>query len=285
MTESALHRIASWAVDYEASSRSAALIRIGVAALMWARWASELLLYRDLSGPGLALAAAFFVVTTMLFVGFRSRLAAALAGLVGFTMYFHFGHALGREPWTHHHVYLLSVAALLLALTPCGASYSLDRYFAVRSAEKYGRRPPPERGNLWGLRLIALTLSVLYLFSAIDKTDYGFLSGARLEHLVLWFYTGSDYPAVPGFGLLVMLAAWTVVALEYALAFGLNFAATRRWLILPGLAFHAILYMALPVYTFSLTMALLYLAYVDADAVHRLIDRMSGFGQPMGQDT
>ena len=49
-------------------------------------------------------------------------------------------------------------------------------------------------------------------------------------------------------------------------------------LVLPGLAFHAIIYVTLPVYTFSATMALLYLAYFDADAVDKVIARLQGTG-------
>ncbi len=270
--------LSDWAVGTGGSSRSSALIRIGLALLFWSRWAGELLLYKDQSTLGLFLAANFFVATAMLFVGWQSRAAAVWTGLVGLAMYFYFGHELGREPWTHHHTYLLAVAALLIALTPCGRSFSLDRYLSVMKAERAGLPPPAERGNLWGLRLIVVQLSVLYFFAALDKTSYAFLSGARLEHIFLWYYAGSDYPSMPGFHRLATVAAVCVAALEYSLAFGLPFRRTRRYLILPGLAFHAAIYATLPVYTFSATMALLYLAYFDADAVDRVIMRLQGSG-------
>lgn len=271
-------RFADWAINSYGSSRSSGLIRIGIAMLFWSRWAGELLLYMDQSPIGFLLSINFFVATTLLFIGYHSRVAAVWTGAVGLAIYYYFGHELGREPWTHHHTYLLAVAALLIALTPCGRSYSLDRYLAVSRAERKGLAPPDERGNLWGLRLIALQLSVLYFFSAFDKTSHAFLSGARLEHIFLWFYSGSDYPNFPGFRELAMVAAFAVVALEYCLAFGLPFRRTRRWLILPGVAFHALLYVTLPVYTFSATMILLYLAYFDADAVDRVIRRLQGIG-------
>lgn len=269
-------RFVDWAVDTEGSSRSSALIRIGLAMLFWSRWAGELLLYRDQSPLGVFLAVNFFVATLLLFVGYHSRIAAVWTGMVGLAMYHYFGFQLGREPWTHHHAYLLAVAALLIALTPCGRSYSLDRYLAVMHAERRGVAPPAERGNLWGLRLIVLQLSVLYFFTAFDKSSYAFLSGARIEAIFLWYYAGSDYPA--GLAWLAMIVSVAVVALEYCLAFGLPFRATRRYLVLPGLAFHAIIYLTLPVYTFSATMALLYLAYFDADAVDKVIARLQGTG-------
>ncbi|TIU00559.1 MAG: hypothetical protein E5W55_02520, partial [Mesorhizobium sp.] len=184
-------RFVDWAVGTEGSSRSSALIRIGLAMLFWSRWAGELLLYRDQSPIGLFLAVNFFVATALLFVGYHSRIAALWTGSVGLAMYYYFGHQLGREPWTHHHTYLLAIAALLIALTPCGRSYSLDRYLAVMRAERTGRPPPAERGNLWGLRLIVVQISVLYFFAAFDKTNYAFLSGARIEQIFLWYYAGS----------------------------------------------------------------------------------------------
>ncbi len=269
-------RFVDWAVYSEGSSRSSALVRIGLAMLFWSRWAGELLLYKDQSPLGLFLAVNFFLATALLFVGYHSRIAAVWTGSVGLAMYYYFGFQLGREPWTHHHIYLLAVAALLIALTPCGRSYSLDRYLAVIRAGRTGLPPPAERGNLWGLRLIVVQLSVLYFFSAFDKSNYAFLSGARIEQIFLWYYAGSDYPAIPGLAWLATIVSLAVVALEYCLAFGLPFRRTRRYLVVPGLAFHAIIYLSLPVYTFSATMALLYLAYFDADAIDKIIARLQG---------
>ena len=268
-------RLAEWGANSEGSSRSSALIRIGLAAILWARLANDMILYRDQSAVGLLLSLSFFISTTALMVGFHSRTAALWAGIIGFTVYY-FGQDLGRSPWVHHHTYLLSIAILMLALTPCGRSYSLDRYLAVVRAERKGEPPPAENGNLMGLRLMVVQLTVLYFFSAFDKTSFAFLSGARLEHIFLYYYAGSDYPGLPGFIWLAMLTAIAVVVLEYALAIGLPFERTRRYLLLPGLAFHAVIYCTLPVSTFSATMVVLYLAYFDPDDVHRFIDRLQG---------
>lgn len=267
--------LADWGANSWGSSRSSALIRIGLAALLWSRLAGEMLLYRDQTVVGLLLSVSFFVATTALLVGFHSRSAALWSGAIGLLVYY-FGPELGRSPWVHHHTYLLSVAIILLALTPCGRSYSVDRYLAVVRAEKRNEPLPEERGNLLGLKLMVVQLTVLYFFSALDKTNFAFLSGARLEHIFLYYYSGSDYPGLPGFAWLAMLVALAVVALEYALAFGLPFERTRRYLLLPGLAFHGIIYCTLPVNTFSATMVVLYLAYFDPDDVHRVIDRIQG---------
>ena len=106
----------------------------------------------------------------------------------------------------------------------------------------------------------------------------------RVEQVFLWFYVGSDHPDIPGFRPLLVVVSVAVVVLEYALAFGMPFRSARRYLVWLGLAFHAVIYITLPVFTFSATMVLLYLAYFDADAVDRVIGRLQG-SQPPRQPT
>ena len=277
--EDLFQRLRSWAVETEGSSRSSALIRIGLAMLLWSRYARELGLWSVTSIADLLLSVSFFVATTMMFLGLFTRFAVIWSAIIALIMFYYFGMLLDREPWTHHHTYLLAVATGLCALTPSGRSYSVDRWLALRRAERGGEPPPPEHGNLWGLRLIALQMSALYFFTAYDKSNWLFLSGARLEHLYVLFY--GDYPEWPGFHQLAMAAAAFVVVLEYALAFGMLHATMQRYLVLPGIALHAVFYVMLPVYTYSATMILLYLAYFDADKVHSVIDRLS----PSGRDT
>jgi hypothetical protein len=271
-------RLASWAIDSEGSSRTAALIRIGLVLLIWARFSHELILYNRPSPSGLAFSTSYFVVTTLMLFGFWSRLVVLATAAHLFFLYFYGGYLQGHEPWTHHHVYLLAMATLLLGLSPCGRSYSLDRWLAVQHAKREGRAPPPERGNLWGLRLIVLQLSALYFWTAYDKTDWGFLSGERMERYAMYFYFGSTYPTWPGFHEAMVACAWIVVALEYALALGLPFRRTRSWLIVPGLVLHGLFYVLVPVFTYSATMWLLYLAYLDADWVHEFMEGMEGRG-------
>lgn len=269
-------RIVDWCLNSEGSSRSSALIRISLAMIVWARWGYELLLFKNLEPIYFALSVCFFLFSGLMFIGWWSRSSAFLTGVTTLTMYFYFGQHLGREPWTHHHTYILAVGTFLCSLTPCGRSYSLDRWFAIHRAEKRGLPRPAEIGNLFGLRLIALQLSIMYAFTAYNKCNWPFLSGDRMEHYLLYYYLGSDYPRWPGFHAMMVSISWGTVLLEFALAFGLPFRRTRRWLVVPGLLLHASFYTLLPVLTYSVTMWALYLAYFDADRVHAAIDRISG---------
>ncbi len=268
-------RLVAWAVETEGSTRSVALIRIGLAALLWARWASDLQLFRDLTPAGVGLALVFFPATTLMLLGVWSQWTTAIAATTALT-FVYAGDALSNVYWGHHNTFLLAYATFLCALTPCGRSYSFDRWWAVRRARREHRPPPAERGNLWGLRLLACQLSAIYFWSAYDKTSIAFLTGERLELIFRWLYVGSSPPAFPGFAAAMPLLAVTTVALEYALAGGMLFAATRRWLAVPGLMLHGLFYVLLPMGTFSTTMWCLYLAYFDADTVHERLDELHG---------
>jgi hypothetical protein len=271
-------RLARWAVGTEASSRSSALLRIGLALLLWTRFAGDLVWTEATHPRFFALSLAFFGATTLLLVGAASRVAALASAAVAGFVYVVWGVLRGEPGVAHHHVYLLVVTTLLCALTPCGRSYSLDRWWALRRAERAGAPPPPERGNISGLRLLALQLSAVYLWSAYDKLGRDFLSGDRLERVLRWYYAGFDLDALPGFVAAVTAASVATPALEVALGVGLLVPRARRYLLVPGLLFHALLYVTLPVNTFSATMALGYLAYLDPDAVHRVLDRLQGAG-------
>jgi hypothetical protein len=275
-------QVYAWALLSEGSSRTSALIRIGLAFLAWTSFAYDFALFRlpfhhiSTIPEFFLFELIFFASSTAMLVGFHSRVAAMLTATTLFTVFYFGDNFTMSGSWTHHHAYLLAMATALCALTPCGKSYSLDRWFAVREAEKRNKPAPPERGSLWGLRLMSLQVSLTYFWTAFDKTTYAFLSGERLEAIFMNIYFGSLYPSFPFFHELMVVTALVVVILEYALAGGLLFSATRRWLLIPGILFHALLYVFVPVSIFSTTVVLLYLAYCNADHVHSVIDRLQG---------
>ena len=275
-----MFRLVAWAIDAQGSTRSAALIRVGLAVIAWSRWANELVLFRNPGPKYLLIALSFYVSTALMFVGYRSRFSTAWAAATMLSMYYIGGIYYGREPWTHHHTYLLGIATLFCALTPCGRSYSLDRWLSIRKAEQEGTPMPREYGPLWGIRLISIQVALVYFWSAYNKLNWGFLSGERMQQLLMYHYFGSDYPDWPLFGAMCLVSAWMTVLLEFALCGGLFFARTRMYLLIPGLLFHGLIYMLFSVYTFTATMWLLYLAFLDADAVHDRIDHLQAGRKP-----
>lgn len=269
-------RMISWGVDYEGSTRSAGLIRLGLAFLIWARFGNEMLPMFAEGAGGFAFRICYFVATFAMAAGIWSRLACAASALCLGVIYFYYGHFAGNAEWAAHHIYLLFVAAVFLAFTPAGRSYAFDRWIAVRRAEKQGVDPPMERGNLLGLRLIALQLVAIYFWGAVGKMTPAFLSGQRFQHFLYDFYSGVDFRAIPGFELLCAVAGSGAAFFELALVAGLLAPGFRRLFIPLGIAFHLIIYLFFPVLTFSLTMVLLYLAFIPADDVYTCLNRMQG---------
>ncbi|MCO4746059.1 MAG: HTTM domain-containing protein [Proteobacteria bacterium] len=255
---------------YEGSTRGAAILRILLALLLWTRWGTDVAPFVDASPARLALAASFYLSTTGMLLGVYSRISTAWAAATVLAMVFWFGPN-GVEPWTHHHTAILALSTALCALTPCGHSYSWDRWRALKRGTA-----PVERAPLWGMRLVGLHVSTVYFWTAWDKSFWGNISGDRLEMAMHTLYLGSDASTIPGFHTAMMLASVAVIALEYFFVVGLWVRRWQWWTFPLGFAMHAAFFILLPVGTFTATMFALYIAFVDADALHDWLDRMGG---------
>lgn len=264
------------ALDREASTRPAALLRIGLAIVILVRFSDAMRLRSQADLLYVCILVAYWPAAIAMLVGWRSQVATGAAAAVLVVAVWRFGYVQGQSGWTHHHVYLLLAATVSTALTPCGRSYSVDRWRAVARAERAGLPPPPERGLVWAQYLIAVQLTAVYFWGAVDKCNPGWLRGDKFEAQILDYVFDSDPPAIPGWHALVVAMSLGSLALELALAVGLWFRRTRRWLIPAGVALHVVIYVTLPVDVFSALSCLLYLAYFDPDELHRAIDRISG---------
>ena len=271
----AIHR---WGADAEGSTRPMALLRICLALIVWTKFARHMRFIDATSMVEVAATILFFSSTVMMFAGFRARLACAVVAGQLFTGYLWLGHMAPNPSswWATHHMFILIAAVALLALTPCGRSYSVDRWLDIRRADAAGTPPPAEHGPLWGQRLIVLQMAALYFWTAVDKTGWHFLSGARLESIMIWGYEGGPLGPFLTLPALATVLAITVTVIEYVLPIGIVWK-RLHWIAVPtGIALHAAFYTLLPVNTYSITMIALYLAVVDPDTVHRVLDRMQG---------
>jgi hypothetical protein len=250
------------------STRSVALIRIGLALVIWTRFGNTWVLFRNMEHLVLSLLG--FAVTAAMLVGWHSRLASALTGAVLLYGYYVIG-----EDYVHHHTYLLAVAPCLLALTACGGSYSVDRWRAVQRAAQAEEAPPPESGPTWALSLLTLQVAMVYFWGAWDKTSLVYLSGTGMQQYAITLYFGSGAADWWWFKPLMCALAIGSVLLEYALVIGMWFSRTRGWVLAAGAIFHAIIFITMPVRTFSVTMWVLYLAIFPPEQVHRVIDQLS----------
>ncbi|MDP2307204.1 MAG: HTTM domain-containing protein [Pseudomonadota bacterium] len=271
-----VRRLVDWLVWDEGSTRPAALLRIALALLLWDRWARDFLLFRIEAPVDFAIALSFYVATSLLLVGLWTRVAVVWTAITMLVVFFYQGVFQRVEAYTHHHTWLLVCMSVLLVFTPCERSFSVDRWRALRRAESGGAPCPPERGPLWGLRLLAMQTSVVYLGATFDKLTWPFLSGVRLQHLYIDRYGTADPITMPGFDAIFCALAIGTVVIELALGVGLWIPRVRGPLVIVGLVFHGILFITLPVGPFSATMAALYISFFDPDAVHRVIERLVG---------
>jgi len=261
---------------WEGSTRSVAILRAFLALLVWGEYGREILPHQTRVDELQLLGPVVLIAAGLMAAGIASRLSSATTAVLLGVLYFYLGLELGmKRAFYHHHSYLLFVAIALVALTPCGRSLSWDRWWALRR-----HRAKPESGPLWALALIRLQLALVYFWGAYDKTNWAFLSGARLSQIFANYYGDHEGVHVPAFDELMAVAGVGTVLFEYAMAFGLWFAPTRRWLVPMGILFHVAIYLTLPVGTFSATTCLLYLAFYPPDAVHRTIDRLFGATDP-----
>jgi len=161
---------------------------------------------------------------------------------------------------------LLRELAFYVALMPSGETWSLD---ARRRGTSEPRAP-------WGLRLLQLQVSCIYLFSVVAKLHGStWQSGTAvgravqledLQRLVIpqWAATSVTVSAVLTYGTLVV---------EGFLVFGLWRAGTRWWAMAAGAAIHLGIEATLLIGWFSLTVLSCYLAFVPADALRTVVNR------------
>lgn len=271
-------RLVAWGPEAAGSTRPAALMRIALSAIAVARFGPDLIVAHAATLQDAVLGLFFFALALAGFIGYRSRAAIGGLGILVLGLYARGELGFGPLPWAHHHVYILGMTCVLLSLTDCGRSFSVDR--ALDLAARGTEGAVPEHGALWGQRLIALQMSALYFWTAVDKSDWAFISGQRLEQIFVWTYSGRVMEGLLAYPALLAVMAIVVVVVEYWLAVAILLPRSRRIAIPVGLALHATFAVMLPVRTYSITMMVLYLALLDPGVVHRFIDRMVGRPDP-----
>lgn len=268
-------KIAAWGPDAEGSTRPAGLMRMALGCIAFVRFGSDLAPWATNGPIGLILGVLMFYFAFCTVIGSRSRQSIAGLGIMIMVLYALGVTQIGLAEWSHHHVYVLGIACILLSMTDCGRSFSYDRYRAVTDTAP-GGTIPAEHGMLWGQRLIALQLSALYFWTAVDKTDWAFVSGQRLEQTFVWIHSGRPLEFLLDWPVVMALASIAVLVVEYWLAVAILMPKWRKAAIFIGLTMHASFYVLLPVNTYSITVMVLYLALLDPRMVHDFIDRMLG---------
>lgn len=266
-------------VNFEGSTRAIALIRIGLVFLIWTRYASEMLPFQRLSPVPFQIftGISLFISTLLMLFGFFTRISTGWTAANLIWIYYYAGIVIkGGNGFQFHYTYSLMAFTVLISLTPCGKSLSIDRYLELKKADKNNLPIPTENGKLWATRLIGLQISSMYFWSGIDKCYWGYLSGARMEHYFVYFYTSSNYPDFQFFSEIMLILSIATVVIEFVLCFLLWFEKFQKFIIPMAILFHLIIYYTLSVKIYSLTMCLMFLIFINPDKVHNFIDKLLG---------
>jgi hypothetical protein len=205
----------------EVSSRSLGLLRIFAALSIWVEFASPWVAHRmdDYVGTWL-LAWGVLIPIWFVIFGFKTRFAAAIVAMSFAGLHLYYGIHVGIEKLVYP-VQEFQVA-VLLAVTPCGRSLSVDRALEVRRARREHRSPAPETVPWWWLELFILQTASIYLWQGIQGCDPAWLDGTTLElYIMQWYGTADIFELHPHFHDFVVGLAWTATALEFVIAFGL----------------------------------------------------------------
>lgn len=209
---------------------------------------------------------AALMVFFLLFIGFFSRTMAFLAFL------FAVSYANRITPGAYFGLDKVNtMLALYLMVGPCGARYSIDRLWRLRSGTT---EVPPTAGANLAIRLVQVHMCIIYLFSGIGKIrgeawmsgEASWLSFAMLEYQTLDMTWLANWPRTLNF----MTHATVFWELSYcALVWP---ALTRPWVLAMAVFVHAGIIIALGMPTFGLVMLIGNLAFVSPKTVRKVFD-------------
>jgi Vitamin K-dependent gamma-carboxylase len=228
-------------------------------------WTWGLLNGAPADGIVIALFATLLVASACVVVGFRTRLASAVA----FVAILSFER---RNPFVFNAGdTLIRAMALYLLLAPAGASFSIDRL--RRSRDRFWDFPAR---SPWALRLVQIQVSVIYLSTVWEKlhgetwrngtaVSYA-LRTEDIQRIALphWIVDSTLVSGVLTYGTL---------ATELAVGILIWNRRARPFVIVPGILLHLFIDATLTAGFFSAAMLTAYVAFVAPDTASRWILR------------
>ena len=209
--------------------------------------------------------ALLLVSAIALTIGWHSRLAALIVFVL--IMSFEF-----RNPFIFNSGdNLIRIEALFLAMSPCGAALSLDKYRTTGSFWSAQIRAP------WPIRLMQVQLTLIYLATfQIRMTGEKWPDGTalsyafRLDDMLIvqvpqWISTNA---------LLMNVATSGTLLLELAIGILVWNRRCRPIVLAAGLVLHSAILVSVAVGFFTPAMFVLYLAFVSSETIRRLPDRL-----------
>ena len=203
------------------------------------------------------------VAALCLTIGFGTRIAAVLVWLL--VMSFDRRNPLILNAGDD----LVRIDAFLLMLTPSGAALSVDRW--LRHRDDFWTAP---KRALWGVRLIQLQISAMYLFAVWAKVRGDDWNNGTAVSYALQMHDIQRFAAPSPFVhniWLVNLQTFATLALELSLALFVWNRRARPWVLLLGVVLHLNIEIGILVGFFSIIVITSYLAFLSPEAADRLV--------------
>jgi hypothetical protein len=161
---------------------------------------------------------------------------------------------------------MLRLALIYMAFAPSGLCLSVDRWLIVRHAIRAGRVPPVvPRVSLWPQRIIALQIALLYLAATWHKW-YG---PSWRDGTAAWYplqlpeFNRFPLPAFLETLGVAKVMTYGTLGLELLLCTMVFYKPARKWALLSGVLFHALLDYRLNIPLFGPTVVACYIAFYD----------------------
>ena len=224
-----------------------------------------------------ALYALMLLAMISMSVGWMTRISVILTG----GLYYYFAMLDCVSTMTKYTVIVTHVM-LLLAISPCGAVWSVDAW--IRNRGQLRQPWSLDRSQLmfsiWPQRLVQILIGVVYIGAAITKMHTPtFFSG---DQLMYWMMTHIMSPTLMGdllsqYPVLLSVFGYITIIWEVAFVFCVWFNVWRLPMLLIGAVFHVMTILTLGLLVFPAVMITLYMSFLteqDVQWVSSVMRRM-----------
>lgn len=166
---------------------------------------------------------------------------------------------------------------LLLAVSPCGAVWSVDAWLANRRRQSWPGLTTFEQPTfpVWPRRLLQFLIGLIYFGAALTKMQTpGFFSGDQLH---AWMLTHINYRHPVGeyfslYPVMLVVSGYAVVVWEMMFIFLVwHRAFWRPFIISIGILFHFMTSLTLGLLLFPATCYTMYIAYAEPEDIQRVV--------------
>jgi hypothetical protein len=220
-------------------------------------------------GSPLVVLAVLLAAAVALAIGWRTRVASVVVAVLLLAVQ-------RRDPWVlNSGDLLLRELAFFVMLMPAGETWSLD----ARRGGRERRRAP------WGLRLVQLQVSALYLFSVWAKVRGADWNNGTAVGIALQLEDLQRFAVPAGLSTSILVSAvltYSSLLVEAALAVCLWLPRLRYPVMAAGIGLHMGIEASLLIGWFSLAVVCSYLAFIPPQDLRRAVARLRAAGAARG---